>query len=60
MAFLSVKLTPNGLRETPHTVHRQLPLPFRLLADLAYTEGFTKSEKAQSGSKRQFDRTRGH
>lgn len=59
MAFLSVELTLNRLRKTPHTVHRQQLLHLWLLADLAYTEGFTKSEKAPSGSKRQFDRTRG-
>lgn len=59
MAFLSVELTPNRLKKTPCTVHRQQSLPFRLSADLAYTEGFTKSEKALSGSKRQFDRPRG-
>lgn len=59
MAFLSVELTLNRLRKTPHTVLRQQALHFRLLADLAYTDGFTKGEKSPPGSERQFDRTRG-
>ncbi len=56
MASLTVELT---LRKAPHTVLRQQLLHFWLLADLAYTDRFTKSENAPSGPKRQFDRTRG-